>query len=81
MLVSSQFPVNYFSVSEVHQFFDDFEAELAPGALPGDGGFWRFNRTQDYGYKGKNESPAQLSAQFARGWQPGGGGSSASEDS
>jgi hypothetical protein len=65
MLISSQFHSNYFSASEVHQFFDDFEGEFPRGALPGDGGFWRFNRTQDYGYKGANESGAQLSKQFA----------------
>lgn len=39
-------------------------AEL--GQLPGEEGFWRFNRTQDYGPKGANETPEQLKATF--GW-------------
>lgn len=39
-------------------------AEL--GQLPGEEGFWRFNRTKDYGFKGENESPEQLKATF--GW-------------
>jgi len=63
ILNSSQFPVNYFSVSELHQFFADFEDEFDQD-LPGDEKFWRFNRTQDYGYKGANEDPAALAAQF-----------------
>ncbi len=39
-------------------------AEL--GQLPGEEGFWRFNRTKDYGLKGANETPEQLKATF--GW-------------
>jgi hypothetical protein len=35
------------------------------GPLPGEKGFWRFNRTQDYGYKGKNEDADALAKQFA----------------
>ena len=35
------------------------------GPLPGDSSFWRFNRTQDYGYKGKNEDAEALAKQFA----------------
>lgn len=30
------------------------------GPLPGEDKFWRFNRTQDYGYKGTNETAEQL---------------------
>ena len=36
------------------------------GSLPGDRSFWRFNRTQDYGFKGDNETPEQLTATFGR---------------
>ena len=63
ILACSQFPVNYFSVSEVHQFFADFEEEFEDG-LEGVGKFWRFNRTQDYGYKGANEDVHALASQF-----------------
>ncbi|KAL4530637.1 hypothetical protein Ndes2437B_g04120 [Nannochloris sp. 'desiccata'] len=66
MLLSSEFPINYFSVSEVHQFFDDFE-EFFQGEWLKKGDyheFWRFNRTQDYGYKGENESVEALAAMF-----------------
>ena len=34
MILSCQFPVNYFAVSEVEQFFDDFEEEFR-GERPG----------------------------------------------
>jgi hypothetical protein len=66
MLLSSDFPINYFSVSEVHQFFDDFE-DFFQGEWLKKGDqheFWRFNRTQDYGYKGENESVDSLAAMF-----------------
>ncbi|KAL4437252.1 hypothetical protein ABPG75_004391 [Micractinium tetrahymenae] len=67
MLLNSQFSSNYFSISQVEQNFPDFAAEFAElGQLPGEEGFWRFNRTQDYGNKGENESPEQLKATF--GW-------------
>lgn len=63
MLTGSQFTTNYFSISEVHQFFPDFQEEFEE-ALPGDEKFWRFNRTKDYGYKGGNEDAQALAAQF-----------------
>lgn len=65
MLLSSQFTSNYFSISQVEQNFDDFAAYFAElGQLPGESGFWRFNRTKDYGLKGDNETPEQLKATF-----------------
>ena len=53
----------------MEQFFDDFADDFASagaGALPGEYAFWRFNRTQDYGYKGGNETAETLSKQFDR---------------
>lgn len=64
MLLSNEFPVNYFSVSELHQFFADFEEHFEDGWLDGTAKFWRFNRTEDYGYKGANEDPRALAEQF-----------------
>ncbi|KAK9829795.1 hypothetical protein WJX72_007953 [[Myrmecia] bisecta] len=50
ILLSSQFPMNYFSISEVEQMFPDFADWFADqGKLPGDDKFWRFNRIHDYG--------------------------------
>lgn len=77
MLLSSDFPINYFAVSEVHQHFEDF-ADAWGGALRTE--FWRFNRTQDYGMW-KGEDVDALSEQFrpdlmSRGrevWAEGGG--------
>ena len=41
MLSSHQFPVNYFSVSEVEQWFPDFEDTYTEeGSLPGDSSYW-----------------------------------------
>jgi hypothetical protein len=60
IMLSSEFPINYFAVSEVTQHFDDF-ADAWGGALKKD--FWRFNRTQDYGMW-KGEDVAALSEQF-----------------
>ena len=53
LLLSSQFPVNYFSISDVEQFFPEFAAEYAgfDKALAGTGKFWRFNRIHDYAGK------------------------------
>lgn len=66
MILSSQFPINYFAVSEVEQFFADFAEEYEDlGPLPGKDSFWRFNRTEDYGYKGSNEDVEALQKQFA----------------
>ena len=67
MLLSSDFPIRYFAVSEVHQFFDDFEEFFGQGWLQGTpNDFWRFNRVQDYGMW-KGEDVKALSAQFKRG--------------
>ncbi|GBG61130.1 hypothetical protein CBR_g19207 [Chara braunii] len=51
MLTSDQFPVNYFSVSEVEQWYDDFKLMFRDGEslLPGEAGYWRFNRVHKYG--------------------------------
>ena len=51
MLLSSQFPINYFGISDVEQWFDDFGAEFADTGrvLPGPSKFWRFNKLNDYG--------------------------------
>lgn len=64
MLKSSDFPINYFAVSEVHQWFDDFEDYFGDWLQRGPHEFWRFNRTQDYGYKGGNEDVNALANQF-----------------
>jgi len=55
LLLSSQFPVNYFSISDVEQFFPEFAAEYAgfDKALAGTGKFWRFNRIHDYAGKAR----------------------------
>ena len=54
-MLSSQFPINYFSISELDQVFPDFqELYTSQGMmLGGDGKFWRFNKLHDYGYKGE----------------------------
>jgi hypothetical protein len=65
MLLSSQFTSNYFAVSQVEQNFDDFAEDFKElGQTPGDQSFWRFNRIQDYGQRGENETAEQLAAQF-----------------
>eukprot|EP00245_Coleochaete_scutata_P004610 TRINITY_DN1736_c0_g1_i1.p1 TRINITY_DN1736_c0_g1~~TRINITY_DN1736_c0_g1_i1.p1 ORF type:complete len:443 (+),score=76.32 TRINITY_DN1736_c0_g1_i1:55-1383(+) len=46
LLSSQQFPINYFSVSEVAQWYDDFK-EWFTGDLPDT--YWRFNRLHTYG--------------------------------
>lgn len=53
LLLSSQFPVNYFSISEVEQAFDDFQSVFMDSGkqLPGEDSFWRFNKIYDYGAK------------------------------
>ena len=55
MLLSSQFPVNYFSMSEVEQFFPEFADEYGhfERSLGGAGKFWRFNRLHDYANKAR----------------------------
>lgn len=56
VLLSSQYPINYFSISQVEQWFrSDFRAELAKVIgdsafdVDRDTDFWRFNRVFDYG--------------------------------
>lgn len=57
MLTSHQFPVNYFSVSEVEQWFPDFQETYGDeGMLPGDSSYWRFNRIYNYGSKDEDSS-------------------------
>ena len=47
MLVSNQFPINYFSMSEVEQWFPDF-GDLFGKTTPE--AYWRFDKQADYGY-------------------------------
>ncbi|KAL3161552.1 hypothetical protein ABBQ32_010419 [Trebouxia sp. C0010 RCD-2024] len=56
LMLSSQFPINYFSISELDQVFPDFQELYASTGkrLEGDGKFWRFNKLHDYGYKGED---------------------------
>ncbi|KAL6778629.1 hypothetical protein ACKKBF_B15510 [Auxenochlorella protothecoides x Auxenochlorella symbiontica] len=69
IMLSSQFPINYFAVSEVDQSFPEFNAVFADvGELPGSKAAWYFRRTEDYGYKGENESADDLGRQFALEW-------------
>jgi hypothetical protein len=44
MMLSDEFPVNYFAVSEVEQDLEGFQDMFPEGPLPGDGGYWRFNK-------------------------------------
>ncbi|PNW72346.1 hypothetical protein CHLRE_16g671950v5 [Chlamydomonas reinhardtii] len=66
MLMSSQFPVNYFALGQVEQWFgEEFRAEferLSGGVQlqDGTGNSWRFNRIHDYGAM-RNETAEQLS--------------------
>ena len=56
LLLSSQFPVNYFSISEVEQFYPAFAdeyAKIGDRRLEGEGKFWRFNRIHDYANKAR----------------------------
>ena len=60
LLLSAQFPINYFSISEVEQNFPDFQAAWEGHGiqLPGDGKFWRFNKIHNYG--SSDEDPKNL---------------------
>ncbi|KAK9918864.1 hypothetical protein WJX75_007628 [Coccomyxa subellipsoidea] len=51
MLLSSQFNINYFAISEVDQWWNDFVNEWTDigKTLAGDGKFWRMNRLHGYG--------------------------------
>lgn len=50
-----EFPINYFSISTIEQYFDDFsEAYRDTGKqLRGEEKFWRFNRIHSYGHHAK----------------------------
>lgn len=52
MLMSNEFPVNYFALSSVEQWFDDFALAFTTEnkELPGEDKFWRFNRIHNYGW-------------------------------
>ena len=56
LLPCTQFPVNYFSMSQLDQKFPDFKDVYAAIGKPleGEGKFWRFNKVHDYGYKGED---------------------------
>ena len=55
-MLSNQFPINYFSISELDQTFPEFKnLYVAAGKqIEGDSKFWRFNKLHDYGYKGED---------------------------
>ena len=52
ILNSNEFPVNYFAISSVEQWFGDFAMAFEDceeeECLPGE--FWRFNRIHSYGW-------------------------------
>ena len=58
ILSSNEFPINYFAVSTVEQWFDDFALafEEEEGGLPGEDKFWRFNRIHNYGWSADGRS-------------------------
>eukprot|EP01025_Chloroclados_australasicus_P037403 TRINITY_DN3818_c0_g1_i1.p1 TRINITY_DN3818_c0_g1~~TRINITY_DN3818_c0_g1_i1.p1 ORF type:complete len:378 (-),score=40.64 TRINITY_DN3818_c0_g1_i1:469-1602(-) len=60
ILISNEFPVNYFSISELCQTFPEFEKlyEESSGQLPDT--YWRWNRIHDYW--GQMEDPQSLNA-------------------
>eukprot|EP00243_Klebsormidium_subtile_P004783 TRINITY_DN18939_c0_g1_i1.p1 TRINITY_DN18939_c0_g1~~TRINITY_DN18939_c0_g1_i1.p1 ORF type:complete len:432 (+),score=103.11 TRINITY_DN18939_c0_g1_i1:146-1441(+) len=60
LLHSETFPINYFSVSEVEQWFDDFKIMFDNQELVGN--YWRFNRLYDYG-AGYSDSNPELGPQ------------------
>ena len=51
--MNGEFPINYFSISTIEQYFDDFAtAFLDTGIeLRADDKFWRFNRIHSYGHQ------------------------------
>jgi len=51
ILTSNQFPINYFALSTVEQWYDDFALTFEETKLPGENKFWRFNRIHEYGDK------------------------------
>lgn len=74
MLLSSQFPVNYFALAQVEQwygdeFLDEFE-RISGGLRPKDEKeFWRFQRIHDYGALAL-ETSEQLNTALNRGHTP-----------
>ena len=46
LLDTATFPINYFSISQVGQFFKDL-SDWFPSKLPEN--YWRFMKTEDYG--------------------------------
>lgn len=71
MLLSSQFPVNYFALGQVEQwygeeFLDEFE-RITGGVRPmAEDDFWRFQRIHDYGALAR-ETSEQLNAALGKG--------------
>lgn len=59
-MMYGEFPINYFSISTIEQYFDDFyEAYIDTGKqLRGDGKFWRFARVHTYGARGATKQIA-----------------------
>jgi hypothetical protein len=55
LLTSETFPINYFAVSEVEQWYDDFKIMFDNQKLVGD--YWRFNRIYDYGAGYSDSNP------------------------
>jgi hypothetical protein len=54
IIASSTFPVNYFTVSEMEQWYGEefaavFHRLTGQDLRDGDGTYWRFNRIHDYG--------------------------------
>lgn len=60
--MNGEFPINYFSMSTIEQYYDDFAAAFDDTGkqLRDEDKFWRFNRIHTYGY-GADE-PAALAA-------------------
>ena len=64
MLMSNEFPINYFALSTVDQHFADFASafegkesdEGGESRLPGEDKFWRFNRVHNYGWSADGRS-------------------------
>ncbi|QDZ19590.1 hypothetical protein HOP50_03g21080 [Chloropicon primus] len=56
ILNSNEFPINYFALSTVEQFFGDFAVAFEDeDCLPGEDKFWRFNRIHTYGWNAHDE--------------------------
>jgi len=60
-MMNGEFPINYFSISTIEQYFDDFgNAFLDTGkSLRAESKFWRFNKVHEYG-EGANRTAKQL---------------------